>query len=728
MTIHRLGTRYSRWDGTQQINPVTADDLMKAMGDDLMQDGDLNRALQRLFRWGFERQDGDHVPGLREMMERLRERRQEQLGRYNLGSMLDDIKERLEQVVQTERDGIQKRLVQARAEAGDDDIDDADRPAPGGKTAAERRDDGAAAADRSDDAGRGEGKQNRSAAGEQDGEGDARPDPELVRMLEQMGQKKLDQLAALPDDPAGAIKELSEYDFMTPEARQQFNELLAMLQQQVLQQTFQGMEQALSQMTPDDVSEARQMMRELNEMLERQQNGQDPNFDEFMHRWGQNFAPGLKNIDELMEHLQQRMGAMQQLMESMSAEQRQQLQGMMQSVLQDEGVQQEMERLGRNLSQMMPPGDWRSRYQFSGDESLTLAEAMRMMERLQQMDELEQDLREVRDWNDLADLDDDRVRDLLGEQEHEQMAQLQEFARLLEDAGYIAKGRRGYELTPQGVRKIGEKALTDIFADLKRDRIGQHDLRREGGAGDRTDLTKPYEWGDPFLLDIPKTIMNAVQRGQEPGPGGVKLQPRDFEVYRTEYATRVSTVLMVDMSRSMLYNGCFNAAKKVALALDSLIRGKYPRDHLAIIGFSYLAQEIKPADLPTLDWNEYNYGTNMQHGFQLARQILGREKGSNRQIIVITDGEPTAHFDNGHVRFSYPPTPRTFQETLKEVVRCTRDGITINTFMLERSPYMVQFINDLMRINNGRVFVATPDRLGEYILVDYVANKRKWVG
>ncbi|MBA2521305.1 MAG: VWA domain-containing protein, partial [Chloroflexia bacterium] len=208
----------------------------------------------------------------------------------------------------------------------------------------------------------------------------------------------------------------------------------------------------------------------------------------------------------------------------------------------------------------------------------------------------------------------------------------------------------------------------------------------------------------------------------------VSLDPRDFEVYRTEYSTRSATVLMVDMSRSMLYNGCFNAAKKVALALDSLIRGKYPRDHLSVIGFSYMAQEIAPAELATLDWNEHNYGTNMQHGFQLARQILSRHKGSNRQIIIITDGEPTAHFENGQVRFSYPPTPRTFQETLREVIRCTKDDITINTFMMERSPYMLQFVNDLMRINTGRVFAATPDRLGEYILVDYVANKRKWIG
>ncbi|MCC6314185.1 MAG: VWA domain-containing protein [Thermomicrobiales bacterium] len=731
----RLGARYSRWDGAQQINPLDADDLMRAMSDDLMQDGDINRALQRLFRWGFERQDGEHVPGLRELMDRLREQRQEQLNRYDLGSMLDEIQQKLEQVVQTERDGIQKRLDEARRSA-DEDVDRDARPEPGSKTAEERRQE-QGAQDAAQQGARQRGSESNQSGeasdADQEGESGEGPSDALREMLEKMAARKLEQLDKLPGDPGGQIRELTDYDFMTPEARQQFNELLAMLQQQVLQQTFQGMQQALNQMTPEDLADTRQMMRELNEMLERQQHGEDPNFEQFMHRWGQYFGPNVNNLDDLMQHLQNQMGAMRQLMESMSAEQRAQLQEMMQSVMQDEGIRQEMERLGQNLGRMIPPDQWRNQYRFGGEESLTLAEAMRLMERLNQLDELERDLRDVRDWNDLANLDEARVRDLLGEEQEENMQQLREMTRLLEEAGYVKRTRRGLELTPQGVRKIGEKALTDIFADLKRDRLGQHDLRREGGAGDRTDVTKPYEWGDPFLLDIPKTIMNAVQRGEQPGQAldagrGVRLIPRDFEVYRTEYATRVSTVLMVDMSRSMLYNGCFHAAKKVALALDSLIRGKFPRDDLSIIGFSYLAQEIKPAELPTLDWNEYNYGTNMQHGFQLARQILGRQKGSNRQIIVITDGEPTAHFENGHVRFSYPPTPRTFQETLREVVRCTRDGITINTFMLERSPYMVQFINDLMRINGGRVFVATPDRLGEYILVDYVANKRKWIG
>jgi len=423
------------------------------------------------------------------------------------------------------------------------------------------------------------------------------------------------------------------------------------------------------------------------------------------------------------------MAAMQQLMDSMTPEQREELQGMMQAIMQDPGLQQEMSRLQQNLGQTMRQEDWRRGYQFSGDESMTLSEAMRMMDRLKDYDDLERDLKDVRDWNDFANLDDDKVRDLLGEEEHEQMQQLSQIAKMLEDAGYVKKNRRGYELTPQGVRKIGEKALTDIFTQLNKDRIGQHELNHSGGPGERTDVSKPYEFGDAFLLDLPKTVMNAVQRGGVKQAGeALKLDPLDFEVYKTEYVTRTSTVLMIDMSRSMFYSDCFTAAKRITLALDSLIRSKYPRDTLHIIGFSYIAEELKPADLPTLTWNEYQYGTNLQHGLQLARKILGREKGSNRQIIVITDGEPTAHMEGNEVYFHWPPMPRTIQETMREVIRCTRDKIKINTFMLERSPYMIQFVNDLSRINGGRVFVATPDRLGEYILVDYVAGKKKLIG
>ena len=775
--------RYSRWDGTQQISGLEADEIMRALSDDLMQNGDLQRALQRLFRWGFERPDGQQVPGLQELLNRLRQRRQEQLQRYDLGSVLDDITERLREIVETERAGIDRRLQEAGTRPPDD----------GGQDAAGQQGQGEES-DGAQDASAGEPEQGRRAgqAGQrsrggqsgvaqsrrgqpgqggqqtpgqaQEGQpdtsgtpsdgGDAAAEDGFRQMLEQLAQRKLDQLDQLPEDPGGQIRALHDYEFMDPEARRQFQELVAMLQQQVLQSTFQGMQQALSQMTPEGVAEMRQMLHELNEMLEARQRGEDPNFEQFMHRWGHFFGPDIKNLDDLLAHMQRQMAAMQQLMESMSPEQRGQLESMVQAIMQDEGLQAEMGRLSDNLGQMMPSENWRQQYRFSGDEGMTLAEALRMMDRLQDYDELEDDLKSVDDWRDLAALDDDKLRDLLGEEDREHVRLLEQLTKILEDAGYVKKGRRGYELTAAGVRKIGEKALTDIFFNLRRDRLGQHDISRHGGAGERTDASKPYEFGDPFLLDLPKTVMNAVQRGGAAGPGApwasaaegdgetagtslaappprrpaVSLDPADFEVYRTEYATQSSTVLMIDMSRSMYYNNCFQAAKKVALALDSLIRSKFPRDFLGVIGFSYLAQELKPAELATLDWNEYNYGTNMQHGFQLARQMLGRQKGSNRQIIVITDGEPTAHFEDGSVRFNYPPMPRTLNETLKEVVRCTRDKITINTFMLERSPYMVDFVNHLMRINGGRVFVATPDRLGEYILVDYVANKKKWIG
>ncbi|HQY30465.1 MAG TPA: VWA domain-containing protein, partial [Thermomicrobiales bacterium] len=549
----------------------------------------------------------------------------------------------------------------------------------------------------------------------------------LTEMLRQMVRCKQEQLAELPADPAGAVRSLQEYDFVNPGAREKFQELLKMLQDQVMNQAFQGMQQSMSDMTPEDIAESRQMMSELNDMIEAHNRGEPTNFDQFMHRWGHYFGPDITSIEDLIAHMQQQMQAMNQLLQSMSPEQRSQLQQMMEAVTSDPGLQEEMARLASNIGQLMPqPGNERAGYQFGGEESISLDQAVRLMDRMNDYDDLERALKDVRDWDDFARLDEDKIRDLLGEETQEQMQQLSQIAQMLEDAGFVRKNRRGFELTPQGVRKIGEKALSDIFKELKKDKVGQHELHHGGGPGERIDESKPYEFGDPFLLDLPRTVMNAVRRD---GIGdSVRLRPDDFEIYKTEYITRSATVLMIDMSRSMFYNQYFPAAKRIALAMDSLIRSKYPRDSLQVIGFSYIAQPLKAADLPGLTWNEYEVGTNLQHGFRLAQQMLAREHASNKQIIVITDGEPTAHIEpNGEVFFSWPPTPQTWDATLKEVIRCTRDGIRINTFMLERSAYLMKFVNDLSRINGGRVFYASPDHLGEYVLVDYVANKRKWL-
>jgi uncharacterized protein with von Willebrand factor type A (vWA) domain len=642
------------------------------------------------------------------MLQRVRQQRQEQLSRYDLGSIFEDIRNRLREVVETEREGIDERLEDAEEKLRQ--AEQAASAKPGQSPQSSQTG--------------GESGQSSGDSGSDDIDLDQ--ERSLTGMLRQMAAKKQAQLEQLPSDPAGAIKELQQYDFMSPAARQKFQDLLDMLQQQVMNQTFQGMRQALGDMTPEDIAEMRQMMSELNDMIEANNRGEPTNFEQFMHRWGHYFGPDVKSLDDLIERMRQQMAAMNQLMESMPGEQRSQLEEMMRNLAQDPGLQEQMSRLAENIGQMMPQQGERKPYQFSGDESLSLNEAVRLMDRLNDYDSLERDLKDVRDWQDFSKLDDEKIRDLLGEETHEQMQQLSQLAQMLEDAGYIRKSRKGFELTPQGVRKIGEKALTDIFHELKKDKVGQHELRFGGGPGERIDVSKPYEFGDPFLLDLPQTVMNAVQREGAGSP--VKLRPSDFEIYKTEYITRSATVLMIDMSRSMFYNQYFPAAKRIALALDSLIRSKYPRDSLKIIGFSYIAQPLKPADLPGLTWNEYEVGTNMQHGFHMAREILAREHASNKQIIIITDGEPTAHVrPNGEVFFLWPPAPETWDATLKEVLRCTKDGIRINTFMLERSAYLMKFVNDLSKINGGRVFFASPDHLGEYVLVDYVQNKRKWI-
>jgi uncharacterized protein with von Willebrand factor type A (vWA) domain len=350
---------------------------------------------------------------------------------------------------------------------------------------------------------------------------------------------------------------------------------------------------------------------------------------------------------------------------------------------------------------------------------------MNLMKELQDLDQLERQLKRANGAQDLNNLDPDDVEKLLGPEARKALEQLQQLTKLLEEAGYIQKGNRGYELSARGIRKIGQKALQDIFAKLRRDAFGKHNIDRNGAGGERTHESKPYSFGDTFHLDLQHTLMNSLVRE---GPGTpVKLAPEDFEVFRTELTTTSSTVLMVDMSRSMILRGCFQAAKKVAIALDSLIRGQFPRDNLYFIAFSDYARELKPDELPGVEWDESVYGTNMHHAFMLARKLLGRHKTANKQIIMVTDGEPTAHLEGTRAIFSYPPSYRTISETLKEVGRCTREQIVINTFMLERGYYLMDFINQMTRINRGRAFFATPDRLGEYVLVDYVASKRKLV-
>jgi uncharacterized protein with von Willebrand factor type A (vWA) domain len=292
---------------------------------------------------------------------------------------------------------------------------------------------------------------------------------------------------------------------------------------------------------------------------------------------------------------------------------------------------------------------------------------------------------------------------------------------MLEEAGLIEQREGRLELTPKGIRAIGNKALGDLYRKLLKDRAGRHEVERSGVGNERAFEHKPYEFGDPFHLNVEETVKNAIWRGGAGTP--VRLAPTDFEVERTELLSRSSTVLLLDVSLSMPMRDNFLSAKKVAMALHALITTKFPRDYFGLVSFGRVAREVKPELLPEMSW-DFEWGTNMQHALMLARKQLARE-GGTKQVIMVTDGEPTAHIEGGEAYFQYPPSPVTIEETLKEVMRCTREGIRINTFMLDESYYLRSFVERMMRMNKGRAFFTTPDTLGDYVLVDFLEQKRE---
>jgi uncharacterized protein with von Willebrand factor type A (vWA) domain len=719
---------YSRWDGTQHIEGLDADDILNALSDEYMEEGNLQQALKRLMQEGVRTDDGRRTMGLQELLKRMREQRNQQLNRYNMASgVMDDLREKLEEIKQMERQGIQRRLDDTSPQDQQSDQQSSagqqqqDQPSDAQKSSGQpqRR-------NQSQQGNQQEGQQGESGSQEgQSGQSSDDLTPEQKRkMLEMIAKRKQDYLDKLPQDIPGQIKGLSEYDFMDDEAREKFKELLDSLQQQMMQQFFQGMQQSLQNMTPEDIAKLREMIRDLNKMLRDRQEGLEPDFDSFMQKYGEYF-PGVNSLDDLIEQMQQQMAAMQGIMDNLSPEQRQELQDLMEQLMGDDRIRVDLMELAQNLEAISPMDQVRTRFPFRGDESLPFNEAMRMMSRLQQMEGLEDQLREARRLDNLDAIDSEKVKDLLGNEEYQSIEQLKELMRVLEEAGYIEKKGNRWELTARGIRKIGQKALQDIFNKLKRDGFGRHISPFRGVGGERTDESKAYQFGDPFLLDLEQTLMNAVHRRGIGTPIG--LQKEDFEVYRTEFTTQSSTVLMIDLSMSMVYNGCQPAAKKVAVALESLIRSQFPRDNLYVVGFSYVAREYKPEELVEMGRYDNSTGTNMAHGLMLSRQLLARHRGVNKQIIMITDGGPTVWFEDDQWQFGYPPNPFAEQQALLEVQRCTRDGITINTFMLEDDRWMVAFVNQMASINHGRTFYADKNNLGEYLLVDYLNSKKRFI-
>ena len=758
--------RYSEWDGTQDIPGLDAGEVLEALSDDLMNFGDLQHALRNLMQRGMRTPQGGRMQGLRDLLQQLRQQRRQKLDQFDLGGVMEDIRRQLDEILDLERSTIDERLERAgpqqsdpqgegeqpggqppSAEAGSEDTDGGAQPQgqrgggdPEGAQRSERQR-GQRSRQRGErgqpQAGTPQGQQRADTQGESGegsdgGEGQAgRSDQpggdeqQFQDMLRRIAERKKEHLDQLPVDPSGQMKALQDYEFLNPEAQHKFQELLDQLKRAMAQSFFNDVSKMVDEMSEGDIQRMKDMVRDLNDMLAQKMRGHEPDFDSFMEQYGDMFGENPpQSLDELLAQMQAQMAALQSLMESMPSDQRQQLQGLLADKLGDAELQAELSELAQNLDYLNPSRDRPSSYPFRGDEELDLQQAMDVMQEMKRIDELERDIERAQYTGELDQVDMDELRELLGDDAVETFDELKNLLEVLEQSGYIRREGDEWELTPRGTRMIGQKALAEIYRQLKNQGIGNHPVPESGRHGERIDDTKPYEFGDPFHLHMQKTIMNALER-EGPKHFPVHLSPDDFEIYRSEQVVQTTTVLMVDLSWSMALRGSFQAAKKVALALQNLIRAQYPKDSLYIIGFSAYARELKAHELPYVRWDESVLGTNMHHALLLAERLLARHRGGTRQILMISDGEPTAHLERGRSQFAYPPSPITIRETLKAVKRVTQQDITINTFMLDRNYYLKEFVNQLAKINGGRVFYTTPDRLGEYILVDYVQHKRK---
>ena len=640
-----MQARYSRWDDTQDpFGPeVSASELLEELSDDALSGLGIEGALSRLLRRGMR----GSFDGLDALRARLRERRAREQANLDLAGPLEELRERLDDIVDRERSTLSFK-------AEDD-----------------------------------------------------------ARMREAF-------LDALPPDVPGRIGELTDYRFADPEAQAAFDELLEHIREQVMGAYFRSMAEGLRSMSPEDLARFRDMLADLNRMIEQRERGEPYDFEGFMQRHGNLFPGDPKTLDELLEQMAARMAAMSRLLASLSPEERAELRALAEQVLQDMDLAFEVDRLGSNLASAFPDLGWGEPTLAGGDQPLPLSATIDAMERLHDLEELDRSLRGDYPGASIDDVDEDALRQALGETAVRDLRRLKEIERALERAGLVSRERGRLEVTPKGARSMGERALVRVFEELRRDREGVHEAREAGGLAEPTGATRPWRFGDAGQIAVQRSVFNAVVRG---GPGArVRLEPDDLELLEAEQRTEAATALLLDLSFSMPLRGHDVHAKRMALALHALIQGRYPHDTLYLIGFSDYARRMQPKELAAAGW-ERVYGTNMHHAFHLAGRLLAQHPRATRQVIMVTDGEPTAHLEGERARFAWPPVPKTIRLTLAEATRLSRSGVTLNVFMLEDSPGLIGFMERLAELTAGRVFLMDDRELGSFVLRDFVRRR-----
>ena len=533
-------------------------------------------------------------------------------------------------------------------------------------------------------------------------------------------------LDALPPDTGGAVRELAAYDWHSPDAEAGFRRIQQQLRREVLDAQFAGLKQAMADDDPEAMQRVRDMLADLNDLLARAARGEDTSeaFEQFLARHGEFFPDSPRDLDELLDSLARRQAAAERLLRSLSREQRAELSELLDGALGDLDLQSQLAQLRDNVDALRPGRERGAPLDIDGDEPLGYGDAVGAVEELADLEALDRTLGQNYPGASLDDVDVDALTRHLPAADVADVQALRSLEAELERQGYLRRDAEGLALTPKALRRLGETALRRIFAALDAAGRGDHDDARSGAADERTGAFLPWQFGDERPIDAVRTASKAVLRRAASRVPARRLEPDDFVVAETERRTSAAVALCVDLSFSMVQEDRWQPMKQTALALAHLIATRYRDDALQIVGFDRSARRLTPVELASVE-PEWVQGTNLQHALRIAGRHLRRHPEAEPVVLVVTDGEPTAHLaPDGSSFFSWPPTAATVQATVAEVDVLTRLGATLNFFLLGDDPGLARFVDAVARRNGGRVLTPELSRLGEYVVSDYLSARR----
>ena len=556
---------------------------------------------------------------------------------------------------------------------------------------------------------------------------------ELARALDDDARFGELQLEALSPSPAKAVQELAEYDWRSAEAREKYEQIKDLLGREMLDQRFAGMKQALENATDEDRQRVNEMLDDLNNLLDKHAQGQDTpeDFQDFMAKHGEFFPENPRNIDELLDSLAQRAAAAQRFRNSLSEQQRAELDQLAQQAFGSPSLMNALNRLDAHLQSARPGEDWDGSQRFSGDNPMGMGEGAQAMADIAELEQLAEQLSQSYSGATMDDVDLDMLARQLGEDAAVDARTLAELERALMNQGFLDRGSDGqWRLSPKAMRQLGQAALRDVAQQLS-GRHGERDTRRAGAAGELTGATRPWQFGDTEPWNVTRTVTNAVLReagtGERPLP--VRLTVDDVEISETETRTQAAVALLVDTSFSMVMENRWLPMKRTALALNHLVSTRFRSDALQIVAFGRYARTVTAAELTGLE-GVYEQGTNLHHALALATRHLRRHPNAQPVVLVVTDGEPTAHLEDfggegSSVFFDYPPHPRTIGHTVRGFDEVARLGAQVTIFRLGSDPGLARFIDQVARRVGGRVVVPDLDGLGAAVVGDYLSAKRR---